>query len=195
MQVYQYERAGPGSSLWVEIMEDGLRVSPQRRKGQTLPFSEIDTLRYFATESPQRTDYGLLVTGQGKTLEINYVRIRATRDPFRERGFSRAVSAALAAIAEARPDLEVISGRSAPVSWLFFFCFLIPAVVGLGMGLILFPEPGALNFAIPALLIGGASLVSAVRAQPWKRRERIAAGDLADLFADDLPESSSGAPV
>jgi hypothetical protein len=190
MRVFQYDRAGPGSSLWVEITDDELRVSSEQKKGRSLAFSDITTLRYFATESPQRTDYGLLIAGQGRTLEINYVRLRASRDPMREKGFNRAVSAVLAAIADARPELEVISGRPAPVSWLVFLCFLIPAVGGLAMGLVLLPEPGALNFAIPALLIGAVSCVSAVRARPWKRQERIAAADLADLFAGDAPVSA-----
>lgn len=191
MQVYKYESAGPGSGVWVEITGHSLRFCPDRRKDKTLPFTDIDSVRYFTTESPHRTDYSLLIRGRDMAIELNYVCLKALQDPFRNRDFNRAISAVLDAIAKARPDIAVTSGRSPIARWLVFLCFLIPAAAGLGMGAVLVSEPDALGFAIPAFLIGGISLVSAIRAHPWRQPMRMAAADLAALFAEDASAPSN----
>ncbi|MCA8898508.1 MAG: hypothetical protein R3C00_01940 [Hyphomonas sp.] len=177
----QYDRGAFGGTLSVEILDDRLRVGTRE-----IRFDDIELLRYFSTESPQRTDYGLLISGKGVKLEINYISQRlGGPDPLREEAFNRVASEALAAIGRARPELEVRSGRSPLAATLIFLCFAIPAVLGFAMAFALGGESGTTQFVLVALCIGLASLVMAWSARPWQKGSSIPATDLAALFAAD----------
>lgn len=106
----------------------------------------------------------------------------AGADPVREAAFNHVVSKTLAAIAAARPDLEVSSGRASLGAALIFLCFVIPAALGMTMGIMLLGERGARQIGLAALGIGIVSLVFAWRARPWKPSESMPAARLAEMF-------------
>ena len=179
-----YNRGGIGPALVVSLLDDRIRVHTGQKRSRELLFDDIRSLRYVTTESPQRSDYTLLIEGKGRTLSLNFLKNRISgADPVREAGFNHTVSKTLAAIAEARPDLEVSSGRAPLPAILLFLCFAIPGVLGLAMGLLFMGEQEARQIGLAALGIGIVSLVFAWRARPWKTSERIAAGALAEIFA------------
>ncbi|MCA8902224.1 MAG: hypothetical protein KDA53_13365 [Hyphomonas sp.] len=177
-----YDR-GLGGALTVTLLEDRIRIHTGRNRSKELRFDDIRALRYVTTQSPQRSDYTLLLEGKGRTLDLNYVKSRiAGSDPIREAGFNHVVSKTLAAVAAARPDLEVISGRAPLAATLIFLCFALPALLAAACVYLFIGEPGGTTLMLSAAGIGLLSAIFAWRARPWKAQERIAAGELASLF-------------
>ena len=180
---FSYDRGGIGPALVVSLLDDRIRIHTGRKRSRELLFEDIRTLRYVATESPQRSDYTLIIEGKGRTLDLNFMKNRiAGPDPVREAAFNHAVSRTLAAIAHARPDLEVITGRAPLAATLIFLCFAIPAALGITMGILLLGERDARKIGLAALGIGVVSLVFAWRARPWKPSESLPAAAVAEMF-------------
>ncbi|MEZ5998445.1 MAG: hypothetical protein R3B98_07110 [Hyphomonas sp.] len=183
---YTYDRGGLGAPLVVSIHEDRIGVSAGNGKGREVLFDDIRALRYFTTSSPQRTDYTLVISGGGRPLELNFINsLTAGADPARAAAFNRAVAASLAAIAKARPELEVQSGRGPVAATLIFLCFAIPAAMGLTGAALFRTEPGGGPMLLSCLGIGAVSALFAWRARPWKKSKPIRVGDLAALFAPE----------
>nr|WP_321441062.1 hypothetical protein [uncultured Hyphomonas sp.] len=147
-------------ALVVSLLDDRIRIHTRRKRSWELLFEDIRTLRYVVTESPQRSDYALLIEGKGRTIALNFMKTRiAGADPVREVAFNYVVSKTLAAIAVARPELEVSSGRAPLGAALNFLCFVISAALGIDIGILLLGERDARQIGLAAL--GIVSLVFA----------------------------------
>lgn len=181
-----YDPGGLGAARVISLLDDRIRVHSGRRRSREVLFDDIRSLRYFTTASPQRSDYTLLIEGPRRTLSLNYLTNRLSgADPIREASFNHAIAKTLSAIAIARPDLDVISGRAALPATLIFLCFALPGALALAAGYLFLGEPGMLQPGLGALGVGLVSLVFAWSARPWKKAERIPVSSLAEMFGRD----------
>ena len=131
-----------------------------------------------------------LSTAEGKKLSIAQVmpaHLNAQHGDVA--GFLRTVSAALSAVADANPELEVKVEQPALMRWLLFIIH-ITAVVGIGVlmsALLSGRHAGKLWWV--ALALGAAALLAAFmawRGRPWRAAERITARELSKLLPQKM---------